>query len=298
MADLDEDRPRTTVLICSRDRPTLLRDAITQVLDMSVLPDEIVVVDQSREPDAQLAELVSAHGVELRYDWSQETGLSRARNRGLSLATGDVVAMTDDDVLVDRTWLADVVDALVAEGPRCLVTGTVRPGAPEQEGAWAPSTITDPVPRRFAGLVDTDPLYPCNLALWRSTARGLGPFDVRLGAGTNLPAAEDNDFGYRALKAGHTIAYLPHLGVTHRAWRDEGALAALMLGYGTGQGAFYAKHVRGRDRFVARRAVRDLGQHVRRGLVLAMKGNRTKATSDLAYSLGLVRGALLWWVGS
>ena len=288
-------RPTTTVLICSRDRPELLHDAVRRVLAMTTLPDELVVVDQSARPDDRLPALAEAAGVRLRYEWAPDRGLSRARNRGLRVATGDLVAMTDDDVLVDEDWLAGVVDALVAGGPRTVLTGLVRPGPPELPGAWAPSTTTDPEPAEWEGLVDLDPLYPCNLALWRSAVEEVGPFDERLGAGTDLPAAEDNDFGYRALRAGYRIVYRPDLGVTHRAWRDEGALGPLMHGYGLGQGGFYAKHVRAGDRFVARRAVRDVASHVRRGLVLALRGNRSKATSDLAYSAGLVRGAVRWW---
>ncbi len=296
MPDGAVGRPRTTVLVCSRDRRDLLHDAVSRVLEMERLPDELVVVDQSEAPDPRLEVLAAARGVALRYEWARDRGLSRARNRGLEVATGDVVAMTDDDVLVDADWLAGVVDALVAEGPRCVVTGLVRPGQPEQPGAWAPSTTTDPVPHRWSGTTDLDPLYPCNLAMWRSAWLEVGPFDERLGAGTDLPAAEDNDFGHRALAAGFTIAYLPDVGVTHRAWRDEGAVTSLMHGYGMGQGGFYAKHVRAGDRFVRGRAVRDLTGHVRRAAVLAVKGNRAKAASDLAYSAGLVRGAVRWWV--
>lgn len=297
MTAAEGQRPRTTVLICSRERHDLLRDAVSSVLDMSLLPDELVVVDQSREPDPGLADLAAARGVQLRYEWSPDRGLSRARNRGLAVATGELVALTDDDVLVDRSWLGDVVEELAAQGPRCLVTGAVRPGAPEAPGAWAPSTITEPEPREWRGDSDIDPLYPCNLALWRSAWEEVGPFDERLGAGTALPAAEDNDYGYRALRAGYTIAYRPHLGVTHRAWRDEGALTSLMHGYGMGQGGFYAKHIQAGDRFIRRRARRDLVGHLRRAGVLAMKGNRAKAASDLAYSVGLVRGAVRWRVG-
>jgi GT2 family glycosyltransferase len=290
-------RPRTAVVICSRERRDLLRDTVAQVLRMSLLPDELVVVDQSDEPDEHLASMVGDSGVVLRYEWGPDRGLSRARNRGLRATTADLVVVTDDDILVDVDWLATAVEALLERGPRCVVTGQVRAGDPEHSGAWVPSTKEAEVPQQWSGKVDLDPLYAGNLAFWRSAWTDIGPFDERLGAGARLPAAEDNDWGYRALRSGYTIEYLPHVVVTHRAWREEGGLAPLMHGYGMGQGGFYAKHVREGDRWIARRAVRDLVRHVRRSAVLAVKGNRAKAVSDLAYSLGLVRGAARWWVG-
>jgi len=42
---------------------------------------------------------------------SSERGFARARNRAVDFAEGDYVVWTDDDVVVDRGWLAAYVEA-------------------------------------------------------------------------------------------------------------------------------------------------------------------------------------------
>jgi GT2 family glycosyltransferase len=88
----------------------------------------------------------------------------------------------------------------------------------------------------------------------------LATFD-RVGLFDESPAvagAEDNDWGYRALRLGVPIVYAPEVAVTHLDWREVGELAAVYRRYARAQGGFYGKHLRGRDLFIAGRAVRDL----------------------------------------
>ena len=104
-----------SVIICSRERPQLLLDTISSVLEGVELPEEIVVVDQSRAPNQALAGW-SGHECPVRYIHSATTGLSRARNLAILAASCDLVVIIDDDMFVDRMWFATLVGALADRG--------------------------------------------------------------------------------------------------------------------------------------------------------------------------------------
>jgi hypothetical protein len=82
----------------------------------------------------------------------------------------------------------------------------------------------------------------CNMALRRTVAERIGPFDERLGPGVSIPASEDTDWIYRAYSADVTIEYVPDMVIYHchgRKRQSEGD--KLFVNYATGHGAVYAK---------------------------------------------------------
>ena len=123
----------------------------------------------------------------------------------------------------------------------------------------------------------------------------VGTFDERLGAGTSLPGAEDNDFGYRLLEAGFTIDYVPDAVAVHRAWRQESDRHRLKYEYGRGQGGFYGKHISRGDWFIVRRLVADVLRHVVRAAVRMLRARPREARRNLAYTYGVIAGTGSWF---
>lgn len=288
-----------SVVIASRDRPALLGETVTSILDGDRLPAEIVVIDQSATPHPDLPGAATPAGCVLRYELSPVRGLSRANNLGVAIARHDLIVFTHDDVVVDPAWLGTIVDALGSSEAPGVVTGRVLP-AVDASGAdgFAPSTITSTVRRIHRGRIRDDVVYPMNLAAWRATLDAVGGFDERLGPGTPYPAAEDNDLGHRLLEAGYAITYEPLATVHHRAWRHRSEQSALHRAYGRGQGAFYAKHLDLRDRYILGRIGDDLRRNivrVPRSLAGRGQGSRTR---ELSYLLGLGEGLTRWLVSS
>ena len=277
-----------SLVIPSRDRSRLLLDTVRSVLAGDVVPAEIVIVDQSSTPSREVSALDR-----VAYVHSHSAGLSRARNIGIAVAQNDILVFLDDDMLVDRGWLAAIVGQLRRRGSGWAVTGWVREGAPEQDGAFQMSVLADTTPREYSGRLLRDVLYTGNMAMNRDLLERVGEFDERLGAGSAFPGAEDNDFGYRLLATGGRIAYAPNAPVRHRAWRPREQYVRMRWGYGLGQGGFYAKHSAGGNHFMVRRAARHVAHYLRR-LPGRVRREPLRARGDLAFLAGMIVGGGRW----
>ena len=275
-----------SVVIPTKDRPQDLLDAVRSILAADALPAEIVVADQS---SGERAQLPPAGGVDVVHLELESVGVSRARNEGIAAASHDVLVFTDDDVLVERDWLARLVDPLLAAEPRTATTGGVHAAS---DDGHSPSRTHRTQPEVFTGRPFCDPLFSNNMALRRQAFEEVGGFDERFGAGAPFSNAEDNDLGYRLLEAGYEIVFVPEAILYHRGARRGRALARLDFSYGRGQGAFYAKHMSWSDRHMLRRMGRNARYRLRR-LAPALRGDRG-ALREGIYLVGLMSGALDW----
>ncbi|WP_439691904.1 glycosyltransferase family 2 protein [Curtobacterium sp. SP.BCo] len=247
---------RVSVVIGTRDRPDDVRRCVRSVL-ASEHPDfEVFVVDNAPTTTATREVVASFDDPRLHYVLEARPGVSRARNAGLALASGAVVAFVDDDVVVDQHWLAALADAYARDADVVCVTGLVPSGelrTPTQRYfdervTWA-RNLDRRVFRTAAPPADL-PLFPfsvgafgtgANMSLRRSAALALGGFDVALGPGTPSRAGEDPDVFTRVLLSGGALAVEPSAIVWHKHRPDRAALRSQALGYGTGLGAWVAK---------------------------------------------------------
>jgi GT2 family glycosyltransferase len=287
--------PRTlpvSVIIPSRDRPGMLRECVASILAGSAVPRELIVVDQSSGENNALAEMGITNGCVVHYRRSAP-GVSAARNEACALAGEDIVAFTDDDILVARDWLGAMVRAVNTDPAGALITGRVLPIDTHAVGGFAPSLIEDEQPRIYEGRIWTDVLYSNNMAFARSIFDRLGPFDARLGLGRPYPSAADNDYGLRALEAGYRIRYVPDAIVYHQAWRPKKSYPRLQWTYGVGQGAYLTKHVRLRDPYTLIRLRNEVVEHFKLALQARARG-RLFAMGEAAQVLGLVYGSARW----
>jgi GT2 family glycosyltransferase len=272
-------------VICSRNRPEFLASVVGSILDGDEVPDELLVVDQSTAPHPTLATFASPRCA-FRYLHSATVGLSRSRNIAVAAASHDVIAFTDDDVVVPPTWFGTLVRSFREAGPRAVVTGRVVADEAQSTGAFAPSLHPGTERVVHEGRVYEDPLATFNVAFHRSAHAEVGGFDIRLGPGTRFRAAEDNDFGHRLLEAGYRIVFDPDALIYHRSWRDDRAFPALRHGCGRGQGAFFAKHLSLDDPYMLRRALGTLARHLLRLPSVALTELRTSAAARRPACLG------------
>jgi hypothetical protein len=124
LADVATDL-RVTVVVCTRNRAEVLRRCLVDLSGLTYPDLEVLVVDNAPS-DSSTEDVVTAAAARdprIRYARQVLPGLSRARNRGLELATGDVVAYTDDDVRVDPSWVHGLVRGFQRRADVACVTG-------------------------------------------------------------------------------------------------------------------------------------------------------------------------------
>lgn len=286
--------PPSSLIICSRNRPRLLFETVESVLRGSQLPAEMVIVDQSAEPNPDLPEMKTERPCEVRYLHSKTVGVSAGRNLGITSSRYDVLIFIDDDMFVASDWYDNLMRAVVHAGRSSVVTGRVLPGESEMpDQKTSPSTKADQEPAVYQGRIGRDVLYSGNMGAYRSVFEAVGVFDERLGPGAAFPSAEDNDLGFRLLERGYRICYAPEAVVFHRAWRSKGEILSLEWRYGVGQGAFYAKHMNRRDRYIAARMTHDVGENLKNFLGHLRRKRRLRL--DYLFSaFGVFYGAVRW----
>lgn len=254
--------PDISLLVCTRDRShalAALLESITvaasRAIDHRI---ELVLVDNgSRDDTADRLDRWSARqAFPVRVMHEPRAGLAHARNRGLSVVRGAIVAMTDDDCVLDPGYVIELARCFgELDGP-AIVGGRILPGDP----ADLPVTLKleDHAMIASPGDFPGGFVMGANLAFTAEVAVRVGRFDHRFGAGAAFVSAEDTDYLFRATGLGIPLRYDPRFVVHHHHGRRLVAEETrLLAGYSYGDGALYAKHLL-RDRRIIRAILRDL----------------------------------------
>lgn len=106
--------PYVTVVIATAGRPQLLRSALAALAtqDVGTAAFEVVVSVDGPDPSTvQVLEEAAAGSLRLRWvQQSRRSGPAAARNAALELASGEIVAITDDDCVPSPHWLAGLAE--------------------------------------------------------------------------------------------------------------------------------------------------------------------------------------------
>ncbi|MBP6820585.1 MAG: glycosyltransferase [Acidobacteria bacterium] len=248
---------KLSVIVCTRNRARSLAAMLERFAGQNFAGNydyELIVVDNCS--NAEFGETIA--GFVLRHPFfagrlfvlrEDQPGLSRARNRGLKKASGEIIAFTDDDVLVAENWL-DEIHSEFANPNLFMLGGRV---------LLARDTLQDVAIYTPSERLET--AFPsggslgmgANMAFRREVFDRVGMFDVRLGAGTFFAGGEDIELFYRALKAGYKFVYAPNVLVHHDHDRETPEQACrLIYGYGKANAAYIIKHVLRGDLYAMR----------------------------------------------
>lgn len=244
---------KLSVVICTRDRPDTLGQALESVAECDYPEFDVHIMDQST--NTQTRDIVRdlaqrfAGKCAIVYHHLEKAGLSRAYNLGMRAATAEIVACTDDDVIVPKDWAAQIAKAFAEDPALGLLYGQV----------LIPQSLVEA--ERTGALIVPHLLIPrrerlgqghgfkvfgmgANMGIRRSAFEAIGGFDEALGGGGPLRSSQDFDFAFRMYRAGHAILLAPEVKVDHYGSRTQEQWTGTMKAYGIGDGAFYSKHIR------------------------------------------------------
>ena len=192
-----------SVVVATHNRATRLEALLESLTDQTLRDFEVIVCDDASTDDTP-AVLARPRNYPLRTIRKEVPGgPARARNAGVALARGSLVAFTDDDCVAAPEWLERGVGAWGGH-PARFVQGSAGPLASERErlGAFSYTIVID----------GHSPMYEAaNIFYPRALLQQLGGFDETF----RRPAGEDADLGWRAREAGATPVFEPAARVEH-----------------------------------------------------------------------------------
>ncbi|WOD38144.1 glycosyltransferase family 2 protein [Nodosilinea sp. E11] len=175
---------------------------------------EIIVVDNGSDDLDQLKHVLNGYkNIILAHELIP--GSYAARNHGLSLAQGEIIAFTDADCIPAVDWLERGIFHL-RQTPNCgQVVGNVRlffsdPQHPTVVELYESLTAFS----QELLLQDSHGGATANVLTWRRVIDQVGPFDIRLKSNGDL------EWGQRVFEAGYTQVYAPDVQVLHPARRS------------------------------------------------------------------------------
>src|SRR5438270_5861315 len=101
--------PFVSIIIITRNRAFLLRHCVERVLSQPYPHKEVIVVDSSSNDESEQMVARYPEVISVRLH-GQRNNMPQARNAGIAISSGDILAFIDDDSMIEQDWLAALVN--------------------------------------------------------------------------------------------------------------------------------------------------------------------------------------------
>lgn len=127
---------KISIIIPTHNRAETLRNAILSILSLDDKVDyEFVIVDNNSTDNTK--EVIESFSPLAKYVFEANTSFSRARSTGALNASGDIFLYLDDDVLVKKGSLSEII-RIFTEYPDCgVLAGNIDSKFEEEPPRWA-----------------------------------------------------------------------------------------------------------------------------------------------------------------
>lgn len=181
---------------------------------------EIIVVNNASTDKTQSLVREWQDRLPLTFLLEPRLGKSKAINMGLAQAKGELIVMTDDDVLPDRNWLREWHRVAGAWPALDVFGGAIVPEFGDHPPRWplprASLTILyGQTPDRPESEIAPSDIAGANLAVRRHVFEKGLRFDESFLIGTQGLMGEDTNFVRTAFERGHRVGFTPAARLRH-----------------------------------------------------------------------------------
>jgi len=201
------DDPQLSVIIASYNSKSTIERCLESLRSQKThAVFETIVVDSSTDGTASV---VKKRFPEVRlYKFSERKYCGDARNRGISVANGEIIAFIDADCVADSKWVDEILKA--HQSSDLAIGGAIANGEPSNLTGWAGyfcefSQWMPKAPTTFF-----EDVAGANMSYKRTVFERLGGFIERT-------YCSDTDFHWRMGRIGHRIRFVPSILVHHHS---------------------------------------------------------------------------------
>ena len=254
--DKFSNAPLITVAVCTRNRTEQLQLCLDSLKHLSYPNLDLILVDNAPS-DNSTNDLVNNYYSEFRYIKEPRPGLNWARNKAILEAQGEIIAFTDDDVIVDKNWITAIAKSFIDEPDTMAITGLVEPYELEKNSQllfemyggfgrgekpkWI--NIRNNYKKRWLFYGTGQYGTGANMAFRIFVFEKIGFFDNALDVGTITNGGGDLDILFRILKFGYTLKYESNAVVYHRHRSEYSKLKKQLTDNGIGLYSFIVRNI-------------------------------------------------------
>ena len=185
---------KISVVIPTHNRPQYLEESLRSVLNQSLSPYEVLVVNNGDNK----VKLPSDMDTVKIIDIEPHAGAAKARNAGAALAAGDFVSFIDDDDLWHKDYLKNVSNA-ISRGAKCMISRLDK----LQNDKVVPYKNAHNKLSQDAILVYNPGITGSNIVISKDLFKQVGGFDAK------LPPSEDKSLILELLMKNIKVVTLP-----------------------------------------------------------------------------------------
>lgn len=237
-----------SVVIPTHNRTRSIEKVLGAIKDQDFDPREfeaIVIDDGSEDGTREYLANIAKDWPSLVVLEQKNQGPAAARNLGISRASGQIIAFTDDDCLVGSDWLSRLyrgwkmfpeaggVGGFLEAPPQILKSNLIA-----GLEFFETHTIYQASQNPYLGGFESPAGGTNNMSYRKDVLQEVGGFDESF----PVPAGEDADLKLRVVKRGYSIGYLP-IKVTHLDSYSWPSFLRRSFVHGIGSAAFESKHL-------------------------------------------------------
>lgn len=220
---------KVSVVICtySEDLYEHFQEAVESVLEQTYDDIELVLVSDGNEAVYQrMCEEYGDRSDTIVSRTEENVGISAARNHGIDLATGEVVAQIDDDAVADPEWIEELVKTY--KETDALAVGGRMEGRWLAEKPWyLPEEFYWLVGVTYPGFAEAGEevrnTFESNMSFKRDVFLELGGYDTNFGPDAeSYSHSEGAEIGARLqAEYGRGVVYNPDAVVEHKVFEER-----------------------------------------------------------------------------